>query len=274
MERAQPVTFRPFAGPSDFPAMVACANASFAADETRFFRTVEDVARDYAAFTSCVPQQDVWIAQAGDGIAGYVRSWHWEQAGGLQLYGQFAAVAPPWRRQGIGAQLHAWLETRQRVVAAARGHAGPHAHHAFVTQSETARAALLEKSGYRPERYFFTMVRPTLNDIAEFALPQGVELRAVQPEHWRAIWDAHQRAFRTHWGYAPPDEEDYQHWLASPVFQPHLWQIAWDRRQTRSPARCAPTSMPPGTSATTANGVGRSSSAWMSAGGAAAWRGR
>ena len=228
MKRAQHVTFRPFAGPSDFPAMVACANASFAADQTGFFRTVEEVARDYAAFTSCVPERDVWIAQAGDAIAGYARAWHWEQADGLQLYSQFAVVAPPWRRQGIGAQLHAWLEARQRAMAAARGHGGPHAHHAFVTQGETARAALLQKAGYRPERYFFTMVRPTLDGIADVALPAGLEVREVRPGHYRAIWEAHHRAFKAHWGYAPPDEHDYARWLASPVFQPHLWQVAWD----------------------------------------------
>lgn len=225
----QRVTFRAFAGPSDFEAMVACANASFAADQTGFFRKVEDVARDYASFTNCVPKHDVWIAQAEGEIAGYVRSWHWAQADGLQLHAQFAVMAPQWRRQGIGTALHAWLESRQREVAAAVHRSAPlHAHHAFVTQGETARAALLEKAGYRAERYFFTMERPTLDGVADFALPAGLEVREVRPEHYRAIWDAHGRAFRTHWGYAPPDEADYGKWLESPVFQPHLWQVAWD----------------------------------------------
>lgn len=224
------ITFRPFAGPSDFEAMVACANASFAADETGYLRKVEEVARDYASFTSCVPEHDVWIAQAGGGeIAGYVRSWHFAQADGLQLYSQFAVVAPQWRRQGIGAALHAWLEERQRTQAATQHRsARQHAHNAFVTQGETARAALLEKAGYTPERYFFTMVRPTLEEVADFPLPEGLELRPVQPDHYRAIWDAHFRAFQSHWGYGPPDESDYVRWLASPVFQPQLWQVAWD----------------------------------------------
>ncbi len=136
--------------------MVACADASFAADQTGFFRTVADVARDYASFTTCVPRQDVCIAEIGAEIAGYVRSWHWAQADGLQLYGQFGVVAPQWRRLGIGAALHFWLESRQREVAAAHRNAQRHAHHAFVTAGETARAALLEKAGYRPERYFST----------------------------------------------------------------------------------------------------------------------
>ena len=226
----QHVSFRGFAGPSDFEAMVACANASFAADETGFFRTVEEVARDYASFSACVPQQDVWIAEVGAEIAGYVRAWHWAQADGLHLYGQFGVVAPQWRRQGIGAALHSWLESRQREMAAAQRGALRHAHHAFVSEGETARAALLEKAGYRLERYFFTMVRPTLDAVADFAMPPGLEVQPVQPEHFRPIWDAHERAFRTHWGFSPSEEADFRRWQANKVFQPHLWQVAWDVR--------------------------------------------
>lgn len=115
-------------------------------------------------------------------------------------------------------------------MAAAHRGAPMHAHHAFVSQGETARAALLEKAGYRPERYFFTMVRPTLDDVDDFAMPPGLEVRPVQPEHFRPIWDAHQRAFRTHWGFSPSVEADFRRWQASQVFQPHLWQVAWDVR--------------------------------------------
>ncbi|MBB3178621.1 GNAT family N-acetyltransferase [Variovorax sp. Sphag1AA] len=220
--------FRAFEGPSDFEAMVACANASFATDHTGFFRTVEEVARDYASFTDCVPQRDVWIAEVEGEVAGYVRAWHWAQADGLHFYGQFGVVAPQWRRRGIGASLHSWLESRQREMALAHQGALGHAHHAFVTEGEIARAALLEKTGYRVERYFSTMVRPTLDDIADFALPPGFEVRPVQTADLRAIWEAHIRAFRTHWGFSPPNEADYQRWQASQVFQPHLWQVAWD----------------------------------------------
>jgi GNAT superfamily N-acetyltransferase len=139
-------------------------------------------------------------------------------------------VAPQWRRRGIGAALHSWLESRQREVASAHRSAPRHAHHAFVTEGESARAALLEKAGYRAERYFFTMVRPTLDDVPNFALPPALEVRPVLPEHFRPIWDAHQRAFRTHWGFSPSGEADYRRWQTSQVFQPHLWQVAWDVR--------------------------------------------
>jgi mycothiol synthase len=220
--------FRNYVGPGDFPAMVACANASFAADGTDVIRTVEDMARDYSSFIVCVPTRDVWIAQAGSEIAGYVRCWHWRQADGLHLYGQVGFVAPHWRRQGVGTALLAWLEEHQRGIAAGQADATGHAYHSFVREGEVSTAALLGKSGYHLERHFFTMLRPTLDAIADFPLAAGVEVRPVEPAHHRAIWDSHVRAFQTHWGFAPPKEEDYQWWLKSPVFQPQLWQVAWD----------------------------------------------
>ncbi|WP_295380948.1 GNAT family N-acetyltransferase [uncultured Pseudacidovorax sp.] len=222
------IHLRPFAGPQDFAAMVDCANASFAEDQTGWFRTVEEMARNYAAFVDCVPERDVCIAEVGGEIAGYVRCWPYVQADGLHLYAQFGVMAPQWRRRGIGRALHAWMEARQQEMARAHPQALAHAHQAFVTQGETARAALLEKAGYRAERHFFSMVRQNLDGIPDFPLPAGLEVRPVEPTHYRAIWEAHQQAFRTHWGFAPGTEADYLAWLSSPVFQPGLWQVAWD----------------------------------------------
>lgn len=73
------------------------------------------------------------------------------------------------------------------------------------------------------------MVRPTLDDLPQFPLPEGVEVRPVLPEHYRAIWEASNEAFQDHWGFFPPTEADYQEWLNDKnLFQPDLWQIAWD----------------------------------------------
>ena len=42
----------------------------------------------------------------------------------------------------------AWLEQRQRVIASGFPAATSHHHHIFVTQPETARAALLQRANY------------------------------------------------------------------------------------------------------------------------------
>lgn len=73
------------------------------------------------------------------------------------------------------------------------------------------------------------MVRPTLDDIPDFSLPGGLEVRSVLPEHYSLIWNSDTEAFRDHWGFSPPTEAHYQEWLGNKtIFQPNLWQIAWD----------------------------------------------
>ena len=100
---------------------------------------------------------------------------------------------------------------------------------AFTTQYEAGVAAMLQKNGYQPIRYFHEMVRPTLDNIPDFPLPEGLEVRPVQPDHYRKIWDASNEAFRDHWGFSEPTEEDYQAWLGDKsIFQPQLWQVVWD----------------------------------------------
>jgi len=72
------------------------------------------------------------------------------------------------------------------------------------------------------------MVRPDMENIPDVPLPEGIEVRPVQPEHMRAIWEAEVEAFRDHWGFSEPEEGDYERWLNFPNFQPYLWQVAWD----------------------------------------------
>jgi ribosomal protein S18 acetylase RimI-like enzyme len=88
---------------------------------------------------------------------------------------------------------------------------------------------MLEKTGYQPVRYGLEMVRPDLENIPNYSLPEGFEVRAVLPEHYRAIWEADTEASRDDWGFVEPSEEDYQAWLVDTrIFQPELWQVAWD----------------------------------------------
>jgi GNAT superfamily N-acetyltransferase len=94
---------------------------------------------------------------------------------------------------------------------------------------EVGLAAMLEREGYRPIRYAWSMLRPSLEDIPDFPLPPGLEVRPVLPEHYRLLWEADLEAFRDHWGFTEPSEQDYQSWLENKtVFQPDLWQVAWD----------------------------------------------
>jgi GNAT superfamily N-acetyltransferase len=147
----------------------------------------------------------------------------------MRLYHHYGHVVPGWRRRGIGGAILTWLEDRQRKIAATHPQDGPRFHQAESFDSAYATIALLERCEYAVARRWYEMTRPLSEEIPDVALPDGLEVRPVTPEQYRRIWDADVEAFRDHWGFAEPKEEDYQRWLEDPVvMQPELWQIAWD----------------------------------------------
>jgi ribosomal protein S18 acetylase RimI-like enzyme len=97
-----------------------------------------------------------------------------------------------------------------------------------VAEGELGANALLRMDGYRPARYSYLMVRPTLEKIPELPLPQGLEVRPARPEHYHRVFEANEEAFQDHWGFIPRTEEDYERWLGEPATSPGLWQVAWD----------------------------------------------
>jgi ribosomal protein S18 acetylase RimI-like enzyme len=80
-------------------------------------------------------------------------------------------------------------------------------------------------------RYDYEMVRSDMENVPDLPLPEGLDVRPVQPAHLRAIWEAEVEAFRDHWGFSEVEEADYRRWLDYPNFQPHLWQVAWEEDQ-------------------------------------------
>ena len=98
---------------------------------------------------------------------------------------------------------------------------------AWTMKNAKERFETFKKHGYQPVRYFFNMVRPASKSIEEHPLPEGIEIRAVKPEEYRKLYHAINEAFRDHWGYTEPNEEEFQAILRDRHFQPHLWKVAW-----------------------------------------------
>jgi mycothiol synthase len=221
--------FRHFRGPSDYPKMVVAIEASADADKVERVTTIEDIANNYAHLTNSDPYQDMIFAEIDGNVIGYSRGWWYEEDNGPRLYGFVGFLVPAWRRKGIGREMLHWVENRLRVNASGHPVEQPKFFQAFVTQHEVGVAKMLEKEGYTPVRYAWEMLRSSLENIPDFHLPEGVEVRPVSPEQYRAIWDTSNEAFRDHWGFGQPTEQDYQNWLEDKtIFQPNLWQIAWD----------------------------------------------
>lgn len=223
------LAFRRFRGPGDYPEMAAAIQASADADKIERADTAEDIARAYAHLSNCDPYQDMIFAEVDAEVIGYSRCFWWEEANGPRIYGFVGFLVPAWRRKGIGRAMLRWLEQRLRAIAAQHAADRPAMFQAYVEEHGVGLAALLAQEGYQPVRYGYRMVRPTLDEIPDFPLPSGLEVRPALPAHYRALWDADVEAFQDHWGFSPPTEEDYQSWLDNRIiFQPELWQIAWD----------------------------------------------
>lgn len=222
--------FRRFRGECDFPSMAQVFAASAEADGVEAVMTVEDIANTFAHPVNTDPYRDMIFAQIGAHVVGVAHAyWSVEEDGGQYLYQSFGCLMPNWRRQGIGRAMLGWIESRLREVAATHPADSPKSFESFAGQAEIGTIEMLQKSGYRPVRYFHEMLRPSMDDIPDFPMPDGLEIRPVIAEHYRPIWEAENEALRDHWGHHRRSEEDYLAWLnCKAVFCPQLWQVAWD----------------------------------------------
>jgi len=229
------LAFRHFRAPADYHNMAAIIRASAAVDRTERADTAEELANSFAHLINCDPSTDMLFAEVRHAeahepeVIGYSQVAWREESTGERWYSFTSRIVPAWRRKGIGGAMLHWVEGRLREIASAHPVELPKSLACSVQQGEVGGAAMLEKSGYHPAHYTFEMVRPDLDNIPDYPLPNGLEVRPVLPEHYPAIWDADNEAFRDHWGFVEPSEEDYRAWLDDKkVFQPELWQVAWD----------------------------------------------
>jgi len=222
------LNLRHFQGESDYAQIAAVLTASEAADQTKHEVTEGDIAKAYQHLSNCDPYHDMIIAEVNGEMIGYSRGWWLEDPDAQRLYIHNGFLIPEWRRKGIGRAMLLWMEKRLGEIALTHPPEPAKIFQVNVTQFQKGTASMLEHSGYRPARYFYEMVRPTLDEIYESPIPAGVEIRPVSAEQYPAIWKAVDEASQDEWGYKKPSEQDYQEWLTDPHFQPKLWQVAWD----------------------------------------------
>jgi len=228
--------FRGFRGEADFVHMTAIFNACMAADGIDLIHTVEDTAWDSKPREGFDPQRDLIFAEMdgepNGGLVAYSSLQHGQEEHGDAFYHSNGYVLPAWRRRGIGRAMLHYNNALSRKLAAENPPGKPCVVEAFAAEKEVGAGALLLGEGYEPKVYFASMVRADLDNIPSAPMPEGLEVRPVEPGHYRAIWEADAEAFRDHWGYVPRTEEDYQRWLDDPIgFQPELWKIAWEGDQ-------------------------------------------
>lgn len=223
------LVLRPYAGEEDLSAIVRIINAENEADHLDERLTEESERSSYAHPSAQFdPARDVVLAEL-DGIVVGVAGQDWVDTrdGELREHRLWGAVDPAHRRRGIGTALLADNERRARAIEPAPVEGRAKAFGSFAGEGRPA-AALLERSGYEMARWFFEMVRPSLDGVAAVPLPAGFELRPAGPGDYPSIWRANREAFRDHWGGSDESEAAMRRFLETPDTDPTLWLIAWE----------------------------------------------
>lgn len=224
------LVIRPYAGEADVPAFVRIINAENAADGIEEHLT-EEGERAWLSHASDQfdPARDLAFAELdGEPVGIAVLNWADSRDGAVREFRTWGAVEPRHRGRGIGSALLADNERRARALAATQTFDRPAAFGSFAADGRPA-ARLLRRSGYEVVRWFFDMVRPSLEGAEEVLLPDGLELRPVTQAQYPAIWRANREAFRDHWGGSDESEAAMRRFLEAPDADPSLWLIAWDR---------------------------------------------
>jgi len=226
------LSFRGFAGESDYPKMLAVIEGSKHVDHVERTDSLEEVQRNYSHLTNCNPYTDMLFAEVNGEVIGYNRVW-WDRLNdGVTLqYTNVGFLLPQWRRKRIGTAMFQHAEERLRQIAAA--HTGLEAKVFSMWADGTAESwvALLKSQGYKPARYFFEMTRPIDEPLPEAPMPSGLEVRPVTEADYRSVYEAHTESFRDHWGFREQTFEEFMQWSEDPDFNPSLWKVAWDGDQ-------------------------------------------
>ncbi len=222
------LTFRGFAGETDYPKMLKIIEKAKEADQDDRVTTLEDIQHDYAHLTNSDPDKDMVFAEINGEAIAYSRvEWWQEKDPNDRIYSLFVNILPKWRDQGIEQAMMQWCEARLQAIAQEQPQDSKRLYQTYSNEYKTAYNDILESQGYQATRFFIEMSR-SLDDIPEAELPEGIEARPVIDKDTRKIWDASTEAFRDHWGFAEPKEEDFISYKDSKFFQPELWQVAWD----------------------------------------------
>lgn len=227
------LAFRGFRGEVDYPSMLAVIEASKEVDGTERTDSLEDITRNYQHLHNCDPFQDMVFAEVDGRVVGYGRVWWSQTVNGKRIYSGFTFLEPAWRNKGIRRAMLRHNERRLRQIAADHPQDEEHWLEAWASDSEEHWESLLVDEGYEGVRWGFEMVRPDLENIPDLPLPEGLEVRPVPPEQYRAVFDAAKEAFRDSWEFSEDwfSEEDFEAWQQDRTFQPELWQVAWDGDQ-------------------------------------------
>ncbi|HYO42665.1 MAG TPA: GNAT family N-acetyltransferase, partial [Candidatus Limnocylindrales bacterium] len=214
----------------DWDAIADLVNAVHRADGIDEVRSGESLAIEYGDSESFTLAKDMLLAEIDGRLVGYSMGYRVVREGSL-VAETGCVVHPDARRRRLGTALFGATYARLARECAEDPRPGPRELRTYVMEDEHTDRALLDAFGYVPVRYGFEMARPLTGSLPEHPLPEGLELRPVTEDQYRAIFDADNEAFEDHWGHRAPEEADFTARFHGPEQEPALWCVAWDGDQ-------------------------------------------
>ena len=162
--------------------------------------TAESLARDYAYLVNSDLDHDLLVAERDGAIVGYCRVEWRDLENGSRTFAAIALLDPTANDAATYGPMLEWAETRladkaRAIPVEARR---PSAMRVYTLGTETALMAVLESTGWVRTGHGYEMVRPTLDDIPDVAMPEGLVVRPIGLDEAsrRRVWDAADRGLR------------------------------------------------------------------------------
>jgi mycothiol synthase len=221
------IALRLFDPARDYEGLVALIREAHLVDGIDWIPTVEILRTEHEHGGEFDPRRDVLLAIVdGSIVAASTTDVRTRRTGPNHRVEGW--VSPAFRRRGLGRALLHWADARAREVALVDGRTGQRSLSTWVNETQAGAIALYVSEGYDVVRYSFEMLRDLAEPIHQVDLPEGLEVREVEPADHRRIWDADVEAFRDGSNPAERTEADFERWLAAPEIDTRLWRVAWD----------------------------------------------
>lgn len=221
----------------DLPLIVVLLNAAEAVDHAEQGTSLAEKREEFAD-PRLNTSQDMFVEEDEDGrLVAYAGLFLREDVTETG-FRTFFNVHPMFRGRGLEDRLLAKLEERARErlndIPAQKVYLACSGHTTYVERLEA-----MKRAGMKEIRRFWTMVRPSLHEIAVPSFPEGMETRSYQMgvDDEEAL-DAHNDSFSEHFGHTPDPLEWWQYYIHSKNFRPDLTVLAVDGSSGRIAGFC------------------------------------
>jgi len=238
------LTFRPIQKDADYAQMLSIVIASDKADQVNWNPSLEGIKHWCASSSRFDPARDLLLASvlnaSGESTeVGFSRLTWYTGAGDTRIYDQTCYLHPDWRKDGLWPAMVRQNESRLREMAARQSFFFSRFYQGWATETQVTWIAALESESYQAVRHFNNMLY-RLGEVPRCPVPNGLEIRPVQPEQYHRIWEAQREVVLVLFEVVMENwtEDGYERWLKNPSHTPQFWQVAWDGDQVAGMVLC------------------------------------